>query len=51
MERMFAAFEPVRPDEAFAAVHFDNGMGSGIALETILSIKENVSHEYCHQAR
>jgi predicted kinase len=51
MERMFAAFEPVRPDEAFAAVHFDKGMGSGVALETILSLKENVPHEYCHQAR
>ena len=41
MERMIAALEPVRDDEGFAAVHF----------ETFLSTKEQISHEYCHEAR
>ncbi len=54
MERMFAALEPVQPDEGFAAIHFDCGVGAGIGLEEILSQfqkKEQSSNEYCHQAR
>jgi predicted kinase len=51
IERMFAAFEPVSPDEGFLAVHFDSGVGPGIGLIQILSIKEHVSHEYCYEAR
>jgi predicted kinase len=51
MDRMLAAFESVRPDEGFAAVHYDSGVGPGIGLAEILSAKEQVSHEYCHKAR
>ena len=51
MERMFAAFEPVSADEGFAAIHFDSGVGPGISLAQILSVKEQVSHEYCNEAR
>jgi 5,6-dimethylbenzimidazole synthase len=36
MERMLSALEPVRSDEGFAAIHFDTGVGDGIALEEIL---------------
>jgi AAA domain len=50
MERMFAALEPVRPDEGFAAVHFESGVGPGIGVAEILSAKE-LFHEYCHEAR
>lgn len=42
MERMLAAFEPVHHDEGFAAVYYDGGP---------ISIKEQISHEYCHEAR
>jgi predicted kinase len=54
MERMFLALEPVRPDEGFVSIHFENGVGAGISLEEILSQfqnKEQLSHEYCYQAR
>jgi predicted kinase len=54
MTRMFAALEPVRPDEGFVSVYFENGVGAGIELEEILSQfqkKEHLSHEYCYQAR
>jgi predicted kinase len=54
MERMLAALEPVRPDEGFASIHFENGVGSGISLDEILSqfqTKEQLSHEYFYQAR
>ncbi len=48
---MFAALEPVRLDEGFAAVHFESGVGSGIGLAEILSAKEQLFNEYCHEAR
>jgi predicted kinase len=53
MERMIAAFEAVGDDEGFAAVHVEDGEGTGVTLEEILSvsIKEQMSHEYCHEAR
>jgi predicted kinase len=55
MERMLAALETVRNDEGFAAVHFDSGVSEGISLDRILaaflSTKEQISHEYCHEAR
>lgn len=51
MERMLAAFEPVTADEGFAAVHFDSGVGPGIGLDRILAVEEQVSHEYCYEAR
>jgi predicted kinase len=54
MERMLAALEPVRPDEGFVSIHFENGVGAGISPDEILSqfqTKEQLSHEYCYQAR
>ena len=51
MDRMLAAFESVSADEGFAAVHYDSGEGPGIGLAEILSVKEQVSHEYCYEAR
>ena len=51
MERMLAALERVRNDEGFAAVHFENGVSQSIGLDRILSTKEQISHEYCHEAR
>jgi predicted kinase len=54
MERMLAALEPVRSDEGFVSIHFENGVGAGIELEDTLSqfqTKEQLSHEYCYQAR
>jgi predicted kinase len=54
MERMLAALEPVLPDEGFVSIHFNNGAGEGIEMEEILSQfqkKEQLSHEYCYQAR
>jgi predicted kinase len=54
MERMIAALEPVRTDEGFVSVYFENGVGAGISLEEILlqfQTKEQLSHEYCYQAR
>jgi predicted kinase len=51
MNRMFAALEPVCPNEGFAAVHFESGVGVGIRLAEILSTKEQLFNEYCHQAR
>jgi predicted kinase len=54
MERMLAALEPVRADEGFVSIHFENGVGAGIGLDEILTTvqgKEQLSHEYCHQAR
>jgi predicted kinase len=51
MERMFAALEPVRLDEGFASVHFESGVGSGIGLAEIVSVKEQLFNEYCHEAR
>jgi hypothetical protein len=44
MERMLAAFEPVHHDEGFAAVYSGGGDG-------LISTKEQMSHEYCHEAR
>src|SRR5580700_2410166 len=37
MERMLAALEPVRSDEGFVSIHFENGVGAGIELGEILS--------------
>lgn len=54
MERMLAALEPVRADEGFVSIHFENGVGAGIGLDELLTTvqgKEQLSHEYCHQAR
>jgi protein phosphatase len=51
MERMLAALEPVRSDEGFAAVHFESGVSQGIGLDRILSAKEQIFHEYCHETR
>jgi predicted kinase len=54
MERMLAALEPVQSDEGFVSIHFEEGMGPGLALDEILSIlqeKERQSHEHCYQAR
>jgi hypothetical protein len=54
MDRMLAAFEPVLPDEGFVSIHFENGVGVGTGIGKILSMvqeKEQLSHEYCHQAR
>jgi len=54
MERMLAALEPVGPGEGFVSIHFENGVGAGIGLDEILTTvqgKEQLSHEYCHQAR
>jgi tRNA uridine 5-carbamoylmethylation protein Kti12 len=54
MERMLVALEPVRPEEGFVSIHFENGVGAGIGLDEILTTvqgKEQLSHEYCHQAR
>lgn len=50
MDRMLAALEPVEPDEGFAAVHFEYGVGNGITLENLLE-KGHLSNEYCYQAR
>jgi protein phosphatase len=53
MERMLAALETVRNDEGFAAVHFDNGSSQNIGLDRIVWAflsKEQISHEYCHEA-
>jgi predicted kinase len=52
MERMFAALEPVRPDEGFVVIR----EGALTSLDEILSEqgfrkKEHVSHEHCHQTR
>ena len=54
MERMLAALEPVGPGEGFVSIHFENGVGAGIGLDEILTTvqgKEQLSNEYCHQAR
>jgi len=54
MERMLAAFEPVRSNEGFVSIHCDSGVGAGIGLEEILAQfqkKEQLSHEYRYQAR
>ena len=54
MERMLAALEAVQPGEGFVSIHFESGVGDGISLEEILSQfqnKEQLSHEYCYQAR
>jgi predicted kinase len=37
MQRMLAAVESVQPDEGFASIHFESGIGAGIGLEEILS--------------
>lgn len=54
MERMLAAFEPLRSGEGFVSIHLEKGVGPGIELDEILSIlheKERLSHEHCYQAR
>jgi predicted kinase len=56
MQRMLAALEPVRPDEGFASVHCESGVGAGVRLEAILpqqilQDKELLSHEHCHETR
>jgi tRNA uridine 5-carbamoylmethylation protein Kti12 len=54
MDRMFAAFEPIQPDEGFVSIYFEDGVGACIALEEILSQfenKERLSHEHCYQVR
>jgi len=54
MDRMLAALEPVGADEGFVSIHFDSGIGAGVTLEKIcaqLQDKEQLSHEYCYQAR
>jgi len=43
MERMFAAMEPVQPGEGFLAILHDTA--------TMEEIKEQLSHEHCHQTR
>lgn len=40
MERMLAAFEPVRPEEGFFSIQFESGVE-----------KEQTVHEYCYEAR
>jgi predicted kinase len=47
MERMIAAFEPVRPDEGFTAI-FDD---SASLAEILQSLRRETIHEYCDQAR
>lgn len=51
MDRMFAALEPVQPDEGFIVIH----EGESIGLDEILSgnfgEEEQSSHEHCHQTR
>jgi predicted kinase len=47
MERMIAAFEPVRLDEGFTAI-FDDFVGISDILE---SLRKEIIHEYCDQAR
>jgi protein phosphatase len=44
MERMFAALEPVRADEGFAAIYFEDGTSGSLE-------KEQLSNEHCDQAR
>jgi predicted kinase len=51
MGRMFAALEPVSLDEGFAAVHFENGVGLGIGLAEILSVKEQLFNEHRNETR
>ena len=43
MDRMLAALEPVRSDEGFLGIHFESGVGTGITLNEILSLKEPFS--------
>jgi predicted kinase len=50
MERMLAAFEPVRPDEGFAAV-FKETMTLAEILSQFSSQRRSLSHEYCHETR
>jgi predicted kinase len=47
MERMIAAFEPVRPDEGFTAI-FDD---SASLAEILESLRRETIHEYCDEAR
>ena len=47
MERMIAAFEPVSPDEGFTAI-FDD---SATVSEILESLRKEIIHEYCDQAR
>jgi 5,6-dimethylbenzimidazole synthase len=44
MDRMLAALEPVGPDEGFAAVHLESGVGAGIRLEEILPQERQPAH-------
>jgi predicted kinase len=43
MERMFAAFDPVRPDEGFTAIFDDSASLS----EILQSLRKEEIHEYC----
>lgn len=47
MDRMIAAFEPVRPEEGFAAM-FDD---SATISEILEKPRKEAIHEYCDQAR
>jgi predicted kinase len=47
MERMIAAFEPVRPDEGSAAIYDDSASLS----EILVYLRREIIHEYCDQAR
>jgi predicted kinase len=41
MDRMFAAFEPIQPDEGFVSIFFEDGIGVGVAVPEILSQLQN----------
>ena len=38
MERMFAALEPVRSDEGFVSIHFEDGVGAELGGEVTLAL-------------
>jgi predicted kinase len=48
IERMFAALEPVRPDEGFVVIHDGESISLGEILSGDFRKKEPVSHEHCH---
>jgi len=51
MERMFAALEPVLPDEGFLFIHAGESINLDEILFGNLEKKESLSHEHCHQTR
>jgi predicted kinase len=40
MDRMFAALEPVLASEGFVSIHYESGIGDGIALDEILTSRQ-----------